>query len=128
MILLDTCALLWLDSDREKFSATATAVLHKQADALGVSPVTFMEIGIKMRRGRLNLPMPFEEWCEKVVQRYGIISLPVSRVVAVTAVGLPEIHNDPFDRIIIATAKINGIPVITADSMFKKYTEIRVSW
>ena len=128
MILLDTCAVLWLDSDRDTFSASALTALQRHADALCVSPVTFMEIGIKLKRQRLTLPLPFEKWVEKTVDRYAFIGVPVSRDIVVAATGLADIHRDPFDRIIIATGKVNRIPVVTADRTFTKYKDIKVIW
>ena len=128
MILLDTCAVLWLDGDRDKFSASALTALRHHADALCVSPVTFMEIGIKLKHQRLTLPLPFQEWVEKTVERYAFLSIPVSRDIAVTATGLADIHRDPFDRIIIATGKVNRIPVVTADRTFPNYKDIKVIW
>ncbi|HBM15817.1 MAG TPA: PIN domain nuclease [Lentisphaeria bacterium] len=128
MILLDTCALLWLDSNRELFSIETLDLLNRYSDALAVSPVTFMEIGIKAKKGRLELPIAFDKWTDEICSQYSLTILPVTKSIAVYTAELPEIHRDPFDRIIIATAAINNMKIVTADKIFTEYKNIKVIW
>ena len=128
MILLDTCSLLWLDSNREAFSPETLDLLNRYSDAMAVSPVSFMEIGIKAKKGRLELPVVLDKWSDEICSQYSLTVLPVTRAIAVYAAGLPEIHRDPFDRIIIATAALNNMKVLTADKTFTEYKCIKVIW
>jgi PIN domain nuclease of toxin-antitoxin system len=128
VILLDTCALLWLDSDRAVFPAATLAVLDRHADALAVSAVSFMEVGINAQKGRLDLPSPLDEWTERVCARYSLRVHSITREIAVRAVALPPVHRDPFDRLIIATAELHHMRVVTADDVLRKYLTIKVIW
>jgi len=128
MILLDTCALLWLDSNRDMFSRETLDILNRYSDALAVSPVTFMEIGIKAKKGRLELPNTFDKWADEICSQYSLTVLPVTKSIAIYAAELPEIHRDPFDRIIISTAALNNMRVVTADKVFSEYKVIKVIW
>ncbi len=128
MILLDTCALIWLNDDRDKFSKSTLAILERNQDALAVSPISFLEIGIKSKKKQFKIPGSLQEWSGKMVERYGLTSIPVSHRIAVKASELPDIHKDPFDRIIIATAAINKLRVVTADTVFPLYEAINVVW
>jgi PIN domain nuclease of toxin-antitoxin system len=128
MILLDTCALIWLNDDRTKFSRYIMEKLERNADALAVSPISFMEIGIKERRKGFHLPCPLETWSDKICELYSLTVIPVSKKIAIEAAVLPEIHKDPFDRIIIATAVINKMDIITADKVFQEYRNVNVIW
>ena len=60
--------------------------------------------------------------------KYTLTILPITKTVAVRAAGLPEIHRDPFDRLIIATAELNRLKVVTADNVFNEYKSIKVIW
>ncbi len=103
-------------------------ILERNADALAVSPISFMEIGIKERRKGFHLPCPLGIWSDKICELYSLTVIPVSKKIAVAAAVLPDIHKDPFDRIIIATAAINKMDVVTADKVFQKYKNISVIW
>jgi PIN domain nuclease of toxin-antitoxin system len=128
VILLDTCALLWLESDRKAFSARAMEHLRSNYDALAISPISFHEVGIKQSKKRLSLPMPLAKWSAAMIEKYGLSVLPVTTDVAVTAAILPRIHNDPFDHLIIATARVNKLGIVTADTRFTDYPKVKVIW
>jgi PIN domain nuclease of toxin-antitoxin system len=128
MTLLDTCALLWLASDRAAFSSKAMAHLNNHFDALAISPISFHEVGIKQLKKRLRLSMSLSKWTESMIAAYALTVLPVTTNIAVAAATLPAVHSDPFDRIIIATAQVNKIPVITADDKFRQYPNLKVIW
>ncbi len=87
MILLDTCALLWLDSDRKMFSTDTLDLLNRYSDALAVSPVSFMEIGIKAKKGQLELPLSFVQWCDEICDQYSLTVLPVTKTIAIYFTG-----------------------------------------
>ena len=128
MILLDTCALIWLNDDRSVFSRSTMGILERNADALAVSPISFMEIGIKARRKGFHIPCSLESWSDNICKLYSLTVIPISKKIAIEAASLPEIHRDPFDRIIIATGIINRIDIVTADKVFHEYDSIKVIW
>lgn len=128
MILLDTCALIWLNDDRRIFPRRALDMIERNSDALAVSPISFMEIGIKAQRKSFNIPCSLESWSDNICELYSLTVIPISKKITVEAAILPEIHKDPFDRLIIATAIINKLDIVTADKVFRKYNGIKVIW
>ena len=119
-MILDTCALLWLASGSKKLSRSTLREIN-EAPAVYVSAISGFEIAIKAAKGKLKLPHPPQEWFEKIVEHHGITILPLGLNDCITAAELPPLHDDPCDRFIIATAKLNNLPVVTADERFDKY-------
>ncbi len=128
MILLDTCTLLWLASDQKKLSARAKKEIYKNAQALFVSSITAFEIAIKCRSRKLELPMPPMDWFTKALEFHGIHEIPVTSIIAISSVQLPPLHNDPCDRIIIATSQINSVEILTSDKLISAYNQVKVIW
>ena len=119
-MILDTCALLWLASGSKRLSV-ATRREIEQAPFLYLSAISGFEIAHKEAEGKLQLGKPTGEWFEAVVDHHGLSIMSVDLETCIAAVELPRIHDDPFDRIIIATAHLNGWPVVTEDGRFKEY-------
>jgi len=119
-MILDTCALLWLASGSKKLTRPALKEIN-DAPAVYVSAISGFEIAVKVAKGKLNLPRPAQEWFEKVIEHHGLAVLPLDLAVCIAAAQLPTIHDDPFDRFIIATAKLHDLTVVTADERFEKY-------
>ena len=128
MILLDTCTFLWLAADQKKISKKAKDIIEKHADGLFVSAISAFEIAIKNRSGKLKLPIPVEDWFIETLDFHGLHELPVTSSIAVASVQLPPIHNDPCDRIIIATAQMNNMKICTCDKLISQYKEVSVVW
>jgi PIN domain nuclease of toxin-antitoxin system len=125
-MLLDTCALLWLAQGGEQLSREARERI-KSAPAVSVSAITGFEIGVKVRAGKLGLPALPSEWLKTVLEHHDIGVVPVDLHICVAATELPLVHRDPCDRLIIATARTCGWPVVTADPRFTSYG-IEVIW
>jgi PIN domain nuclease of toxin-antitoxin system len=119
-MILDTCALLWLVTGSKKLSRSALKQI-KEAPAVYISAVTGFEIALQAAKGRLTLHQSPTEWFEKVLEHHGLSVLPLDLNVCVRAAQLPAIHDDPCDRFIIATAKLNGFEVVTTDARFEEY-------
>ncbi len=133
MILLDTCALLWIVMELERLTARAKSLVAMPAANLAVSAISAFEIAVKARKNKLDLKLPADEWWRTALTHHGIASIPVSAEialasVALASVALPPHHNDPADRIIIATAELLTAPVITSDAAFRTYGSIIVEW
>jgi len=120
-MILDTCALLWLaGGTTDRISAPTLSAIN-DAMAVYVSAVTGFEISIKVKSGKLQLPVEPQPWFDTILKFHGIEVIPLSLEICISAAGLPAIHKDPCDRFIIATALIHGLPVVTADKNFAEY-------
>ena len=119
-MILDTCALLWLAGGSKKLSRSALKEIN-EASAVYVSAISGFEISLKAGRGKLQLPHPVDEWFKQITEHHGLTVLPLGLDVCIAATKLPPIHDDPFDRFIIATAKLNDLTVVTADERFEEY-------
>lgn len=120
MILLDTCALLWLSHNQENLSQHALERIDS-APIVYISAITGFEIGIKQRTGKLILPAPLADWINGILEHHDISVIDIDLNINIKATELPFIHKDPCDRFIIATAIINKLTVVTADTRFKDY-------
>jgi PIN domain nuclease of toxin-antitoxin system len=119
-MILDTCALLWLASGSKRLSRHTLKQIG-EAPALWVSAISGFEIALKEARGKLELPKPAAEWFAAVVEHHGISVAPLELDICIKSAQLPAIHDDPCDRFIIATAKLNGWAVVTEDERFEEY-------
>ena len=119
-MILDTCALLWLAGGSKKLSRSTLKEIN-DASAVYVSAISGFEISLKTGAGKLELSHPVEEWFKRVAEHHGLTVLPLDLEACIAAAQLPPIHDDPFDRFIIATAKVNNLTVVTADGRFEEY-------
>ncbi len=128
MILLDTHTLVWMASDPEKLSKPAADIIQKFQSSLLISAVSAWEIALLYKRGRLLLPVPPDVFLDKALARHGIQELPITQACTLAAVALPDIHNDPFDRILVAEALQRRCRIITKDAIIPTYPGISVVW
>jgi PIN domain nuclease of toxin-antitoxin system len=120
VMLLDTCALLWLVGDEHQLSKVARRRIG-ESPVVYISAITGFEISMKHRSGKLVLPVPPVDWLKSVLRHHNIEVIPLCIDICIQAVNLPPIHKDPCDRFIIATAKLNDLVVVTADEQFARY-------
>ena len=125
-LLLDTCAMIWLAED-EPISATATAEIERVASRGGrvaVSPMSAWELGLLVAKGRLPSTKPPERWFDEF-RRLGEVSLEelTPAILIASSFLPPPVHNDPVDRILIATARENGLTIVTRDRAILEYGE-----
>lgn len=128
MLLLDTCALLWLVGQQQSLSAAAKNAISKANGSIFISAISAFEIGVQQNKGLLMLPMPPENWFEQVIRLHGIDVLSIDYQTALHATQLPDLHRDPADRIIIATAIRHQLSIITPDKHIKSYPEAKIIW
>ena len=125
-ILLDTHAFLWFESEDADLSLFASDLIFDLNNELFLSPASYWEIAIKVAAGKYNLSMPFETFFQEGILRGGMKILPVKVSHAATFSQLPLHHKDPFDRMIIAQAITEQIPVISVDPLFECYPVTRL--
>jgi len=128
VILLDTCSMLWLAAAQDQLSARARELLRQEGVLLFVSAISAFEIGIKHRKNALTLPLEPEAWYQRALDFHGLHEIPVTGSIACRSTQLPEHHKDPCDRIIVATAQIQELTVLTPDPLIHEYTEVQTDW
>jgi PIN domain nuclease of toxin-antitoxin system len=128
MLLLDTCTLLWLAADQARLSARAKDLISGHPDALFVSAISAFEIAVKSRRGALKLPLEPQEWFAKALEHHGINEIGVTSSTFIRSAGLPLLHNDSCDRVIVATAQLEGLCILTPDALIRAYPDTRTDW
>ena len=119
-MILDTCGLLWLAHEQAKISNEVLSLID-QSPVVYVSAITSFEIGLKNKTGKLLLPAPPKEWFREILKHHDIDVIDLDMDICIKATELPDIHRDPCDRFIIATALLRQIPVVTADRRFQEY-------
>jgi PIN domain nuclease of toxin-antitoxin system len=125
-LLIDTHTLIWAADDPTRLSGLATAALQDPANDLLLSAATVWELAIKIGQGRLTLSLPYRQWMEKAITDLELSILPITVEYAERQAGLPAHHKDPFDRLIIAQALVEGIAVAGADPAFDAYGVTRI--
>ena len=115
MILLDTHVLLWQEQGDRRLGPQARRTIAQALDAgqAAVSAISFWEVGMRMQKGQLTLRFDLDAWRRDLLEQ-GLLEIPVNGRVAARAGLLPDLHGDPADRLIVATA-LEGHQLITAD-------------
>ncbi len=119
-MLLDTCALIWLSTGGGQLS-NRTLKMIGECDLLTVSSISSFEVAHVYKKGRLDLPCDPERWFHDILVHHDIAEIKIDSKIAIAATKLPDIHRDPCDRFIIATAILSKVPIVTKDKQFKKY-------
>ncbi len=123
--LLDTHSIIWFSGDNPKLSEKANNIIRNSNNTLYLSLASIWEMAIKLKIGKLFLEIPLIDYVEEI-QKRSIILLPINLDHIVHTNELKLIHNDPFDRLIIAQSIIEDIQLISRDSVFDKYGIQRV--
>ena len=118
--LLDTHLLLWAAGAPARLSAEARSVLEDPANELYFSAASLWEISIKRGLGRADFQVDARVLRRGLLDN-GYIELAISSAHAVSIDSLPPLHKDPFDRLLIAQASVEGITLLTADSLLTQY-------
>ena len=125
--LLDTCTFLWLSDQTEHLSSAAREILSDGANALFLSQISAIEIQIKYTKGKLPLSMPAEEFITTSLERHQIGMLPLADRHIWTTGKLSLLHDDPFDRLLVAQAIEEGMVLVTPDPKIRLYP-VRTIW
>jgi len=119
-VLVDTCALVWLATGDAKLSRSARETI-RNAELLCFSSISVWEIARKVKCGDLEMPVTPTLFADLLIRQYGMKEMPLDNAVMLRASALPDIHKDPADRFIIATALLNDCVVATGDRRFAEY-------
>lgn len=131
MILLDTHAWVWWVGAPEHLSEAALLSIEHARTAGGVcvSSISVWEAALLVERQRLMLAMPFKEWLERCESLPFLRFVPVDNRIATRSVHLPgDLHKDPADRLIVATALELGFPLVTRDAKLRAYEHVSTIW
>lgn len=122
-LLLDTHTFIWWREDSRRLGDAARQAIV-QADQVYVSAASAWEVAIKVALGKLRIPSPFEP----AVEESRFTQLPVTFRHAAAVQELPLHHGDPFDRMLIAQAMVEGLTLVTHDRRFERYGVVVVVW
>ena len=130
MILVDTHVVVWLAFDQDQISKKARAAIdnaRRNGDGLAISDITLLELATLASKGRIQLDISLESFLQEVEARF--VALPISGRACVRAIGPPAAYpKDPADRIIGATALVEGLSLLTADREIRRSKTLQTIW
>ena len=126
-LLLDTHTFIWWANEPEKLSEKAVAACQDDTNTLLLSVVSVWEMQIKMQLGKLKVSRPIEGLIKTQQQANGLQVLSIELAHVLSLSSLPSYHKDPFDRLLIAQANVEGATLVSVDPTFSSYG-VRVLW
>lgn len=130
MILVDTHVVVWLAFDQDQISRKARTAIdeaRRNADGLAISDITLLELTALASRGRIRLDISLESFLQEVESRF--VVLPMSGRACARAMGFPATYpKDPADRVIGATALVEGLSLLTADREIRRSRAVHTIW
>lgn len=126
-LLLDTHVFLWWNEGSPRLSKRASGLLADPENTLLLSAASVWEIVLKVRTGKLQLPSAARDYVPARMAHYGIEPLPITLAHVLASEPLPFHHRDPFDRILVAQAQVERLPLITQDPLVRQYS-VKTIW
>jgi PIN domain nuclease of toxin-antitoxin system len=130
VILVDTHVVLWLAFEQERLSRRARTAIddaRRKGEGLAISDITLLELATLFGKGRIRLAIGLDSFLQEVERRF--VVLPISGRTCVRAIGLPTSYpKDPADRVIGATALVEGLILVTADAPIRRARLVRTVW
>ncbi|MBI1765873.1 MAG: type II toxin-antitoxin system VapC family toxin [Acidobacteria bacterium] len=120
-LLLDTHTLLWFALGNAQLSATARQLIEDPANTKFVSPASYWEIAIKISIGKYVLHQPYETFFDRAIRQNGFLILPIELRHTAALTNLPYHHRDPFDRLLVAQAMVEGLSLVSIDAVLDAY-------
>jgi len=128
-VLLDTCAVIWAMSEPESLSDRAREILSAGDTAVCISPIVCAELACLQERRRIAIKGHWKTWFNRCLgaNRWQVVDITVA--VVQEAYSLPEsFHRDPVDRILVGTARLHDLAIVTADSRILSYPHVNTLW
>ncbi|NIM96909.1 MAG: PIN domain-containing protein [candidate division Zixibacteria bacterium] len=125
--LLDTHTFLWWINDSPKLSSRVREIISDGNNDLFLSAASGWEIAVKVQLGKLKLPDSPERFIPEQLRINNIKGLPIEMSHALQISTLPDHHRDPFDRVLVVQAQLEGLPILTADPLIAQY-RLEVIW
>ena len=120
-LLLDTCAIIWLSAEPERFSGTARSAIDAQDAKLFASDASTWEVCLKWLAKKIVLPTPPRQWLAEQAAIWQMDRLPFELDHFFRTCELPVLHKDPFDRMLVAQAIARGLTIVTPDPAIHAY-------
>ena len=121
-VLLDTQCWLWMQAEPDRFSSETRTLLLDPSNELFLSAASSWEIAIKYALGKLPLPELPSTYVPSRLRSSGVIGLAIEHAHALHVESLPPHHRDPFDRLLVAQAQLEALPIMTADRALALYS------
>lgn len=122
MLLLDTCALIWYTEDQNKLSVEASKECEMiPKSGAFISSISIWEIGLKIKNKKLDIGISVPAFLHRLKMLGTIEIIPVDEYVWLESLALEWEQRDPADRVIVATARLNNLPIITSDINIRKF-------
>ena len=126
-VLLDTHVLLWWRQDSSSLQKATRDLFAGDDNELLWSAASTWELGIKSRLGKLRLDEPFGPFITRILAEENLRALPIHHAHVVHASELPLLHRDPFDRLLVAQAIVEQVPLLTNDRQLAAYGLVCIS-
>ena len=120
-VLLDTCTFIWMTVDPARLSRSAIDVISDPSNRRLFSSISVLEMAVKTRLGKLKLHAPLDQVVREGLRNGVVTELALTSQHAIAVSSLPMHHRDPFDRVLIAQAIEEGVPIVTDDREFASY-------
>ena len=130
MILLDTHVWWWSLSEPEKLSKGAMRIIKKTTpDQRAIASISIWEFAMMACRKKIEMKITPDEWLSYALDKTGIRVFEINSKIAIDVCNLPgDFHKDPADRLIVATARVNNLTLITKDEKILKYSHVKTVW
>jgi PIN domain nuclease of toxin-antitoxin system len=113
--ILDTHVFLWWNMEAPQLSEAVKYIISDGSNEIYLSAASAWEIAIKAARGKLTLPESPERYVISRLALHGFLALPIQLSHALAVYALPDHHRDPFDRLLVAQSRLEGMPILTSD-------------
>ena len=128
MIILDTHIWVWsVQEDKRLTQDRQELIRSHESREIGICAISLWEVAKAVQLKRLKFSVPIEDWFVIALDSPGIVLLPLTASIAIESTQLPgQFHKDPFDRLIVAAARIYDVPLVTSDSDILRYQHVKL--